>query len=153
MNLQELLDEMAAHSNTILVELLPDEDFGFYLFVRVTYISSAAENEANQEAVCIIVDDRGGPAETAYYKGKPTYMKSIAFRSTVEIAAANYQQNNPAFEYYSIDTVDEAQEFAIVRAYVFDSGTNLSDEKRFIVFKEDAQLKMRELKPTVSTGM
>ena len=147
MNLQELLTEMRAHPSTIKVEELPEEDFGFYLFVRATYISSAAENEANQEAVCIIIDDRGGPTEKAYYKGKPSYMRSVAFRSAVEIAAASYQSNHPEFEYYSIERVDEVQEFALVKAYVFDSTQDNSMEQRFIVFKEDATLKMRQLVP------
>lgn len=151
--MNELLNEIRNHPKTIKVEELPDEDFGFYLFVRVTYIVNETEKDADQMAICIIVDNREETNETAYYKQKPTYLKSTTFKDQVEAAAATYQQNHPEFEYYSIENVDEAQEFAIVRAYVFDSGSNISEAKRFIVFKEDTTLKIRELKTTAISGI
>ena len=104
MNLQELLDALEAHPKTINLELLPDEDYGHYLFVRLTFFVET--DLADQKSVCILVKDRGEPTEIAYYKGVFPFPDET-FRDEVITKADAYQTNNPELEYYSLVHVDE----------------------------------------------
>lgn len=145
MNLAELRTEIEAHPKTIKVEDLPDEDFGFYLFWRITY--EKGEDEADQMAVCIIIDERGEVDEKAWYKGKPAFMKDAEptpFKDDLETALVNYVDADSKTEYYQIDSVDESGKVAKVTLYEKGVAANSVIEKRFIVFDRNG-LKVRRI--------
>lgn len=142
-NLDELRALLEKHPKTILVEDLPDEDFGFYLFWRITY--ETGDNEANQESVCIIVKNRGKTGEQAWFKGRPRYMRDL-FKDKVQIAVDSYRNKEAKIEHCEIEAVNEGSKTAIVRAYVYDSTMEALSIVRYLVWeKADFSLGFRKL--------
>lgn len=145
MNLNELRTLLENHPKTILVEDLPNEDFGFYLFWRVTYETNRA-NEANQSSVCVIVKDRGEAGERAWFKGVPGYLRSTAFEERVVSAIETYQETHPELERYVVEGLNEDEKAATVRAYVHDGEADSVSLIRYIIWeKADASLGFRRL--------
>jgi len=149
MNLQELKDEISNHPNVVLMEEIPDEDYGSYLFVRVTFIRNVVENDVDQMSVCIIVEDRDMPGETAYYKQKPFFLLGTSFADQVIAELAAQKVSNPNIEYYSFESIDETNKIVIVRVYLWDSENGWVEERRYAVFDDGGTLKFRLIKALV----
>jgi hypothetical protein len=147
MNLQEMYDYITANPKTIKVELLPSEDYGFYLFVRLTY--SLDTYTADQSSICIIVKDRGLGTEEAFVKGTfPDYLKpakTTPFKDELVPLIATYIVANPTFESYTFTNIDETKPLAEISAFVYDSQTQKSSVKKFVAFKINNVITFREL--------
>jgi len=144
MNLSELRADIETHPKTIKVEDLPEEDHGFYLFWRITF--EKGEDEADQAAVCIIVDKRGEAEERAWFKGKPPYMRSTEFRDIIQDALDTYMVNNSEIEYAKIVSIDEGNKVAFIEAYTYDSVEEVLSQIRYIIWeKADSSLGFRRI--------
>ena len=146
MNLTELVNNIKANPKTISIEDLPKEDFGFYLFKRVTYKTS--ESTAEQTAICIIVKDRGQPSEAAFYKGTaPTYLSAPAtnFKDEVTMQIGTFKASVPSLESYEVTRVNSEFQIAEVTAYIYDSDAKTSSANKFVVSKVNGEWKVRKL--------
>ena len=146
MNLNELVNSIKANPKTLSVVDLPSEDFGFYLFKRLTYKTS--DSTAEQTAICIIVKDREQPTETAFYKGTaPTYLSTPAtsFKDEVTAQINTYKASMPNLESYEVTRVNSEFQIAEVTAYIYDSTAKTSVANKFIVAKVSGEWKVRKL--------
>ena len=146
MNLTELVNSIKANPKTISVDDLPSEDFGFYLFKRLTY--KTGDSTAEQTAICLIVKDRGLPSETAFYKGAaPTYLSTPALNFKDEVTAQidTFKASVPSLESYEVTRVNSDFQIAEVTAYIYDSAAKTSSASKFVVSKVGGEWKVRKL--------
>jgi hypothetical protein len=129
MNLETLENQVRGHDSTI--SFLLQEDHTSYLFYTLTY--QVGPYVVDQMAICVVVQDRGGGGEAAYFKGAlpPMYQSGAAFRAQVETAIAAYQVAHPELEYYQIHTLDEP--VAIIVAYMYNDVTQETTREDYLL--------------------
>ncbi len=145
--LQDLVNQISASSN--LVKLVdPNQDYGYYKFYTVYWKRDV--DTVDSEAICIYIDNRGTPTETAYFKGtKPQVLNIPAptpFTDGVKSKIADFKAANPNVEKVEIVSVDEQNQLAIMNAYVYDSTTSTSTKKTVAAYMLNGQLTYRILK-------
>jgi hypothetical protein len=134
MTLAEIIAEIEAHP--LWVRTITDVPASDHQFLRVQYISDVDNNMVKDQAINIIIVDKGLPGEKAYYESKPPYMISDGqFRADViaTIDALPVEQN---IRFYDIISLDEDREKGIVNAYVFET-PNLVEKKYGVYRKVD----------------
>lgn len=143
MNLQEMINYINSNKKTINLEDLPNQDFGFYLFKRLTYAISTYEVE--QCSICFVVKDRGLKTETAYVKGGfPAYLKPESFRDRVEDNVNTIMSKDASIEGYKFGFIDNDRQIAEIIGYIYDSNTKKISEKKFMVIDVAGTLHFRE---------
>lgn len=144
MNLSQMISYIDNNALTILTEQLPGEDYGNYLFIRVTY--EVKPNIAQQQSLCIVVKDRDGPEETAYVKGDfPSYLQPSTFKDEVTTAINNYQSTHSELEYWKFSSIDEEKEVAHVTAYEYDGVEDVINQVEYMLYKIDSVLTFRKV--------
>jgi hypothetical protein len=144
MNLQAMYDYINANPKTIRLEVLPAEDYGTYLFIRVTY--AVETYTCDQASVCIVIKDRGLGTEAAYVKGGfPAYLKPTTFRDELKALVTAYMVSNPTLESYSFDNVNETDNVANLTGYIYNSSTQKSAAVHYVAFKVNGVTTFRQL--------
>src|SRR5690554_5471015 len=116
MNLQEMINYINSNEKTINLEDLENQDFGFYLFKRLTYAIS--DYEAEQCTICFVVKDRGLETEIAYVKGGfPSYLKPLSFKDRVETKINEIMNNDTSIEGYKLGFIDNDRQIAEIIGY------------------------------------
>jgi hypothetical protein len=150
MNLQGIKDYISANPKTLFIEDLPDQDYGTYLFVRVTY--KIDDVTADQMAVCILIKNRGEANEEAYIKGTiPAYMKATPFKDALITTIENIQATLPELEAYEILKCDELTKVSTCIGYYFDSVSGKSIPKSYVAFDDGTSIIFRELTTPAQT--
>lgn len=146
MDLATLIATLDAHAQVL--QVVEQEDHGDYLFYQITYVVDADLEIAEQMSICVLVQDRDGPSEAAYYKkGIPPFLKaSSAFQIEVEIAVQNYQATHPDLEFYKIVSVHDEAQIAFLTGYMYNATTDESELGNYILMKENGSWKFRLIK-------
>ena len=145
MDLIALVSSLESHGSVISFEL--KEDHTTYLFYTLTYFRDITLNLADQQSVCLLVQDRGLPTEVAYFKGSyPAALRtSPSFKDEVRTKILQYQATKPTLEHFEITDVNENEQVAFVQVYLYDSTANHTERIPYMAIKIGTDWHIRKL--------
>lgn len=143
MKLAELKTELEGKPETLHVIY---EDHDYHVYAMVTYLTNQEMQLGKQETFNIVIAHRNEANEAAYFERKPPYMiTESSWLQELKTAIENYQASHPELELYEITMRDDKEKKAIVLAYEYDSQADAVNKNEYLVFKADAQIRMRKI--------